>query len=120
MASLRSVIDSVFGGAWHVNHKTIMDSIWPATDGTVEANKPLVPDANKAINYLATSTGGVVGFHGATPIVQPTGSAQALVTSTPPTTSNFGYSLAQATAVITLLNEVRNVLVNNGLMKGSA
>lgn len=56
MATLRSVIDSLFGGGWHVNHKLIMDGIWPTTDGTVEANKPVVTDANKAITGIASQT----------------------------------------------------------------
>lgn len=56
MATLRSVIDNLFGSAWHVNHKAIMDGIWPTTDGTVEANKPVVVDANKAVTGIASQT----------------------------------------------------------------
>ena len=62
-----------------------------------------------------------VGIHGATPTVQRAGAAQAAVANTAPTNSTpYGFSQAQATAILTLLNEIRAVLVEKGLMKGSA
>lgn len=67
---------------------------------------------------LATT---LVAFHGATPVAQRAGSAQAAVATTAPTNSTpYGYSQAQATAILTLLNEIRAVLVEKGFMKGSA
>lgn len=59
--SLRSLLDAAFGSAWHVNHGGIMDTLLPATDGAIEANKPITTDANKAVSGLggATSTGAI-------------------------------------------------------------
>lgn len=56
MATLRQTIDRVFGFAWHVNHKNIFDGVFPATDGTAEANKPAVLDANKALDVVRTAS----------------------------------------------------------------
>lgn len=61
-------------------------------------------------------------FYGATPIVQPSGAAQAAVgTAAAITTAAHGFATGtQADAIVTLVNEMRTVLVNLGLMKGSA
>lgn len=71
---------------------------------------------------IATANTQKLGFWGATAIVRPSGAAQAAVATTAATnTTPYGYTTAaQADGVITLLNEIRNVLVNTGLMKGSA
>ncbi len=69
---------------------------------------------------IGTATGQKLGFWNATPIIQPASANQAAVVTTAPTTSAYGYTEAQATAIITLINEIRNVLVNTGLMKGAA
>ncbi len=71
---------------------------------------------------LGQSATDKVGFFGATPIVQRSGAAQAAVAVTGATnTTPFGYTTAaQADAIVTLVNEMRLVLVNHGLMKGSA
>jgi len=62
-----------------------------------------------------------IGFYGATPVAQPSAASQAAVATTGSTTSTpYGYTTsAQADAIVTLLNEIRAVLVANGLMKGS-
>lgn len=66
-------------------------------------------------------TGEKLGFLGATPIVQRAGAAQAAVATTAATSSTpFGYSEAQANAIVALVNELRAALVANGLIKGSA
>lgn len=69
---------------------------------------------------VGTSATDDVGFYGVTPIVQPSGAAQAAVTTTAPTVTAYGFTQAQATALLTLTNEMRRVLVALGLMKGSA
>ena len=71
---------------------------------------------------VGASSASTVGFYGATPITQPAASAQGLVTSASATSNTpWGYgTAAQADGVITLLREIRNVLVNLGLMKGGA
>jgi hypothetical protein len=62
-----------------------------------------------------------LGFFDATPIVQPAGADQAAVATTGATdVSPFGYTEAQANAIVALVNEMRSVLVNLGLMKGAA
>ncbi|NBP02312.1 MAG: hypothetical protein EBU90_19775 [Proteobacteria bacterium] len=71
---------------------------------------------------FGTTTSQLVGFHGTAGTIQRAAAAQAAVATTAATqTTPWGYSTqAQADGVITLLNEIRTVLVNKGLMKGSA
>jgi hypothetical protein len=81
-------------------------------------------------NIVAGTTTGVkvgtaitqkLGFYNATPIVQPAAAAQAAVATTGATSSTpFGYTEAQANAIVALVNEMRSTLVNLGLMKGAA
>ena len=81
-------------------------------------------------NIVAGTTTGVkvgtaitqkLGFYNATPIVQPAAAAQATVATTGATSSTpFGYTEAQANAIVALVNEMRSTLVNLGLMKGAA
>jgi hypothetical protein len=68
---------------------------------------------------LGQSSSDQIAFYNGTPVVQRSGSAQAAVATTAPTnTSPYGYSQAQAAAIIILLNEIRTTLVGLGLMKG--
>lgn len=62
-----------------------------------------------------------LGFYGATPVVQRSGAAQAAAATTGATsTSPWGFSTStQANAIVTLVNELRAALVENGLIKGS-
>lgn len=70
---------------------------------------------------LGKSITHLIAFHGADPVAQRAGSAQAAVAATAATsTTPFGYSEAQANAIVTLLNEIRATLVEKGLMKGAA
>jgi hypothetical protein len=81
-------------------------------------------------NIVAGTTTGVkigtadtqkLSFYNATPVVQPAGADQAAVATTGATdVTPFGYTEAQANAIVTLVNEMRSVLVNLGLMKGAA
>jgi UDP-N-acetyl-D-mannosaminuronic acid transferase (WecB/TagA/CpsF family) len=63
-----------------------------------------------------------IGFYGATPVVQRSGAVQAaLATTVSTTTTPYGYTTqAQADAIVTLVNEIRATLVQNGMIKGSA
>lgn len=62
-----------------------------------------------------------VAFHGATPVVQRAAAAQAAVATTAATsTTPFGFSEAQANALVALVNEMRAALVEKGIIKGSA
>jgi hypothetical protein len=70
---------------------------------------------------IGTATTQKLGFYDATPIVRPAGAAQAAVATTGATdVTPFGYTEAQANAIVALVNEMRSVLVNLGLMKGAA
>ena len=76
-------------------------------------------DGNPDGTVLGQSSSDQIAFYNGTPVVQRAGSAQAAVATTAPTnTSPYGYSQAQAAAIITLLNEIRTTLVGLGLMKG--
>ncbi len=63
-----------------------------------------------------------ISFYGVTTIVQPSGAAQATLTAfSPMQTSPFGWSTsAQMLSTLAQITEIRNVLVNLGLMKGGA
>jgi hypothetical protein len=69
---------------------------------------------------IGTATNQLLGFHNSTPTVQRASASQAAVATTTPTLAAYGYTLAQATAIITLVNEIRDALVEKGLIKGSA
>jgi len=76
-------------------------------------------DGNPDGTVLGQSASDLISFYNTSPVAQRSCSAQAAVPTTPPTnTSPYGFSQAQATAIITLLNEVRTTLVGLGLMKG--
>ena len=63
------------------------------------------------------TTGAKVLFNGA----QQSGAAQAAVAVTAATNvTPFGYSQAQADALVTLVNALRTALVNAGIIKGAA
>lgn len=78
-------------------------------------------DGNTDGTTLGQSASDKISFYGVTPVVRRAGSAQAAVPTTAATASSpYGYSEAQANAIVTLVNEMRTVLVNAGLMKGAA
>lgn len=70
---------------------------------------------------IGTTAAKLVGFHGATPVAQRAGAAQAAVAVTAATNSSpYGYAQAQADAIVALVNEIRATLVEKGLFKGAA
>ena len=72
---------------------------------------------------IGQSTTDKIGFYAvSTPIVQPSGSSQAAVTTVASTTSTpYGFATqAQADSIVTLVNALRTALVNLGLIKGSS
>jgi hypothetical protein len=76
-------------------------------------------DGNPDGTVLGQSPSDLISFYNVTPVAQRSGPAQAAVPTTAPTNSTpFGFSQAQAQAIITLLNEIRTTLVATGLMKG--
>ncbi len=106
-----------------------------------DVNNSLPANMQAGPNYLTTGQGGEVGnaitegvgFYGTAPIAQQAGSAQAAVTvstitTAATTTTPFGFATstqannlsATVAANTTLLNEVRQSLVDLGLIKGAA
>ena len=89
------------------------------------------PASTQTTNYLfnGDSTDGIqlagsaadkLGFYGVSPIVQPSGSAQAALTLTTATSNGFGFSTATAfDDAVAQLEEIRASLVALGLLKGS-
>lgn len=71
---------------------------------------------------IGTATGQKFAFHNSTPVIQRAGAAQAAVATTGATNvTPFGFTTAaQADAIVTLVNELRAMVVEKGLMKGSA
>lgn len=90
----------------------------PASSTTTMINQPNVSPDGYEIGKTAAS---LIGFYGATPIVQRTSANQAAVVTTAPTsTTPFGYTTsAQAAAIVTLVNELRAAMVAAGLIKGA-
>lgn len=72
-------------------------------------------------DMLGQSATDPAALHGATPVVQRSGAAQAAVITTAPTNSSpYGFATsAQAAAIVTLVNELRAALVEKGIIKGS-
>jgi hypothetical protein len=71
---------------------------------------------------IGTATAQKLALHGATPVVQRAGAAQAAVATTASTnTTPYGFTTAaQADALVTLVNELRAAVVEKGLIKGAA
>ncbi len=70
---------------------------------------------------FGTDTTQAISFYGVTAVNQRTSGDQAAVATTAAvsTAGNFGYSSAQANAIVTLVNRMRADLVTLGLIKGS-
>jgi hypothetical protein len=76
-------------------------------------------DGNPDGTVLGQSPCDLISFYNAAPVPQRSGAAQAAVGTAAPTNSTpYGFSEAQAQAIVTLLNEIRATLVDVGLMKG--
>jgi hypothetical protein len=80
---------------------------------------------------LGQSSSDKIGFYGATPVVQPSATAQSAVATTAvttlvttPTATDIAVAvnsvISRQAATVTLLNQLRSDLVTLGLVKGSA
>ncbi len=96
--------------------------------GKVIASDDITMKEGKNI-IAGTTTGTKIGtaitqkiaFYASTPIIQKAGAAQVAAPAGGTGTADGGYDTAEnRDAAIALLNEIRTVLVNLGLMKGSA
>jgi hypothetical protein len=143
MPQSKTQLDADLGSAWHVNSSKVTTDLGYITGSgsPVGVNTPdhigqeyfdtvglvwwvaiALTTADWQITALANSPSGTLGFYGTTPITQRTSAAEALVTTTPATSGGtfFGYqTAAQANALVTLVDEIRNTLVALGLFKGS-
>jgi hypothetical protein len=54
--ALKDTLKNILGSAWHVASDAFFDALTPAADGTVEASKPVVADANKDVTGLRNVT----------------------------------------------------------------
>jgi len=84
-------------------------------------NMSQVPNNQGDGTQVGASALDLVGFYGATPVVQPTSANEAAVTTTAATTTSpWGFSTStQANAIVTLVNQLRADLVSLGLIKGA-
>jgi len=96
-----------------------MSNPGPAITSTSNLTQENVPQSDG--HQVGASAAALVGFWGATPIVQRSGADQAAVATTGATTTTpYGYTTAaHADGIVTLLNEMRAALVAAGIMKGS-
>lgn len=87
-------------------------------------------DGNPDGNVIGQSASELIGFYGATPVSQPTATAQSAVATTTLTTigsttltatdlTNLNALVTRCTALTTLVNRLRSDLVTLGLVKGS-
>lgn len=103
----------------------------PGPNTTSTSNK-YVESGGADGRQLGASATDLVGFWGATPIVQPTAAAQAAITDGSTGTANAATGVAALTAtynstllinaiatIIAQTNAIRTALVNSGIMKGS-
>ena len=97
-----------------------MSNPGPAITSTSLLTQENVPQQDG--HQVGSSASALVGFWGASPIVQPSGAAQAAVATTASTnTSPYGYTTsAQADAIVALVNSLRAALVAAGIIKGAA
>lgn len=79
-------------------------------------------NGNSEGTILGQSTSDKIAFYGGTPAAQRANASQAAVSTTASTTTTpAGYATTtQANAIVTLVNEMRAVLVAHNLMKGSS
>lgn len=104
-----------------------------ALETTTTSNKVKHRSASTDGYAVGQSASDYVGFYGATPVVQPSGAAQAAVTDTSGGTANSATgittitgtynSVILANAIATLAaqtNAMRSALVTLGIIKGSA
>lgn len=97
-----------------------MSNPGPAITSTSLITQPNIPQQDGY--QVGDAAADLVGFWGATPIIQPASAAQAAVVTTAATTGAgaYGYTQAQADALVATVNALRLALVNAGIIKGAA
>jgi hypothetical protein len=115
-------LTSPAGIDFYTNSSTTVRATIDSSGLTLAANCSVLMATTGTGGMIGTTTSQLVGFHGTAGTIQRASAAQAAVATTAATlTTPYGYTTAaQADGIITLLNEIRTVLVNKGLMKGSA
>lgn len=82
------------------------------------ANIKELSDGNPDGSRLGQSATDLIGFHGKAPSDQRAFTAD-ISTSAPIQVSPYGFSTTQAAAIISLVNELKALLVEKGLMAAS-
>jgi hypothetical protein len=115
-------MSSVGSISFYTNNSTTVRATIDSSGLTLAASCSVVMATTGTGGMIGTSTSQLVGFHGTAGTIQRASAAQAAVATTAATlTAPYGYTTAaQADCIVSLLNEIRTVLVNKGLMKGSA
>jgi hypothetical protein len=115
-------LTSPAGIDFYTNSSTTVRATIDTSGLTLAANCSVLMATTGTGGMIGTTTSQLVGFHGTAGTIQRASAAQAAVATTAATlVTPYGYTTAaQADGIITLLNEIRTVLVNKGLMKGSA
>jgi hypothetical protein len=91
-----------------------------AINSTSSSTKEFLGNKSPDGTVVGQSTSDLVAFHGSTPVDQRSGADQAAVATTGATNSGpYGYTEAQANAIIALVNEIRAALVEKGLIAGA-
>lgn len=92
-----------------------------AINSTVTSTKEYIGHNSPDGEVIGLTTSSLVAFHGSTPMAQRAGAAQAAAPAGGSGATAGAYdTAANRDAAIALLNEIRAVLVEKGIMKGAA
>ncbi len=86
---------------------------------TMTDAKNIVLDTSTG-TQIGTAVGQKLGLWGAAPVIQQASAEQAVLPTDAATTSAYGFTEAQANAIITLVNRIRLDLITTGIIKGAA
>lgn len=129
--------NSTFGRVYSINHPATIGKLyiqyyddatgaglgWHAlleADGVILEDGANIAVATTTGTKIGTSVSQKLAFHGATAVPQRASAAQAAAPAGGTGTASGGYdTAAHRDALISLVNEMRTVLVEKGLMKGS-
>jgi hypothetical protein len=104
------------------NRDDTIAGVWTRTANEVFSDAVNIVLGTTTGTKIGTGATQKLGFWGVTPVVQPSGAAQAAVVTTAATqTTPYGFATqAQADNLVALSNAMRSAMVASGLMKGSA
>lgn len=105
-----------------LNGKNTISNNWTFSSNPTISNGTNIDLGTTTGTKFGTGITQKIGFYNATPIVQRSGASQANVATTAAVNlTPYGYTTAaQADAIVTLVNELRDWAVAQGFIKGSA